>query len=75
MYRFPARDSSGLCSPADTSILERFLRRPWDGKAIAEMWQLWIHRRIPAPLGSTDWALLVRPEIAPYFGLHGTVEP
>ncbi|MDQ5852154.1 MAG: TIGR03663 family protein, partial [Chloroflexota bacterium] len=72
VYRFPARDKDCGPNPTGTSIISRFLRRPWDGAAIADMWQFWMYRRLPAPLGSTDWVLLVRPEIAPQFGLSGS---
>ena len=75
VYRFPATDAEGCGpNPGATSLLERFLRRPWDGKAVSEMWQFWIHRRLPAPLGSSDWVLLVRPEIAHVFGLSGALD-
>jgi hypothetical protein len=39
------------------------------------MWQFWVNRKLPAPLGSVDWVLLVRPEIADTFGVGGQAGP
>lgn len=72
VYRFPARDKECGPNPNGTSLLQRFLRRPLDGAAFSEMWQFWLNRRLPAPLGSTDWVLFVRPQIAYLFGIGGT---
>ena len=69
VYRFASRDSFCGARPESSSLLGRFLRRPWSGPAVADMWQFWIFRRLPAPLGSSDWTLFVRPEIARHFGL------
>jgi hypothetical protein len=75
VYRFPASDKECGPNPGASSLLSRFLRRPWDGAAIAETWKFLMYRELPAPLGSTDWVLLVRPEIAPQFGLGSMAEP
>ena len=75
VYRFPASDKECGPNPAGSSLLSRLVQRPWDGKAIADMWQFWIYRRLPAPLGSTDWVLFVRPEIAYQFGLSPSPSP
>jgi hypothetical protein len=75
VYRFPASDNDCGPNPAGSSLLSRLFHRPWDGKAISDMWQFWIYRRLPAPLGSTDWVLLVRPEIASQFGLSPNPGP
>jgi hypothetical protein len=72
VYRFPANDKDCGPNPGGTSLLQRFLRRPLDGAAFSEMWQFWINRRLPAPLGSSDWVLFVRPQIAYLFGMGGT---
>lgn len=69
IYRFPTGDKECGPNPGGSSLLSRFLRRPWDGASIAEVWQFLMYRRLPAPLGSSDWVLLVRPEIAYQFGL------
>jgi hypothetical protein len=75
VYRLPASDKECGPNPGGSSLLSRFLRRPWDGAAIAETWKFVIDRQLPAPLGSSDWVLLVRPQIAPQFGLGSAVEP
>jgi hypothetical protein len=47
----------------------RLLRNPFDGKTAAQVWQFLIYRQMPAPLGSTDFVLAVRPELADEIGL------
>jgi uncharacterized protein (TIGR03663 family) len=74
VYRFPTSDPECGPNPEGTSIIGNFVRRPWDGAAIADLWQFWIYRRMPAPLGSSDWILLVRPDIAYQFGLSGELD-
>jgi hypothetical protein len=69
VYRFPSSDSYCGKNPEASSVLSRVLRRPWEGKALAEYWQFWFERKIPAPLGSTNWTLFVRPELAAEFGV------
>ncbi len=73
IYRFPASDAECGPNPAGTSLVSRFVSRPWDGAAISEVWQFWMFRRMPAPIGSSDWILLVRPDIAYQFGLSGEI--
>lgn len=75
VYRFPKTDKECGPNSGASSLLERFLRRPLDGKAVSELWQFWINRRLPAPLGSVDWVLLVRPELANEFGLSAQPQP
>jgi predicted membrane-bound mannosyltransferase len=75
VYRLPASDPYCGASPGASSLLSRFLSRPWDGRALADMWQFAADRRLPAPLGSTDWVLLVRPELAAEFGISGGESP
>jgi uncharacterized protein (TIGR03663 family) len=75
VYRFPASDKDCGPNPQGSSVLSRFVRRPWEGQAIAEMWQFWVNRKLPAPLGSVDWVLLVRPEIANILGVGGQTGP
>lgn len=69
VYRFPGSDSYCGSNPESSSLLSRVMRRPWDGKALAEYWQFWFDRKLPAPLGSTNWTLFVRPEVAAEFGV------
>jgi 4-amino-4-deoxy-L-arabinose transferase-like glycosyltransferase len=75
VYRFPASDSYCGNNPQASSLLSRVLSRPWDGKALADYWQFWFNRRLPAPLGSTNWTLFVRPEVAAEFGVGAGAEP
>lgn len=71
VYRIPSLDS--YCgNPQGTSVLSRLLSQPWNGQAIADAWQFWFNRKLPAPLGSTDWTLFVRPGLAAEFGISGT---
>ena len=74
IYRLPASDSECGPNPGGSSIVSRFMSRPWDGAAISDVWQFWIYRRMPAPIGSSDWILLVRPDIAYQFGLSGELD-
>lgn len=75
VYHLPSDVGGGLCDPKKSSMLSRFLSRPWDGAAISGMWQFWLNRRLPAPIGSSDFILLVRPEIAYQFGLGSDINP
>jgi hypothetical protein len=75
VYRLPASDPYCGASPGATSLLSRFLSRPWDGQALGDYWQFLFDRTLPAPLGSTDWVLLVRPELAAEFGISGAETP
>ena len=75
VYRFPARDKECGPNPSGSSLLSRFVRQPWHGETLAETWKFLMHRQLPAPLGSTDWVLLVRPDIAPHFGLGSLAAP
>jgi len=47
----------------------RLLRSPFDGRASAQLWRYLIYRELPAPLGSSDFVLAVRPELADEIGL------
>jgi uncharacterized protein (TIGR03663 family) len=69
VYRFPRSDSYCGQDPQGSSVLSRVLSRPWDGKALAEYWQFWFERKLPSPIGSTNWTLFVRPEVAAEFGV------
>jgi len=43
-------------------LLMRLLRTPLDGRTAAQFWQYMLFRQLPAPLGSTDFVLAIRPE-------------
>jgi hypothetical protein len=45
------------------------LRTPFDGQTAAQYWDYMLFRVPPAPLGSTDFVLVVRPELADEIGL------
>lgn len=66
---FPQRESDCVQRGVTSSVLGRFLSQPWNGQALADYWQFWFDRKLPAPLGSTDWTLFVRPELAAEFGI------
>ncbi len=74
VYRLPASDTYCGSDPTASSLLSRVLRRPWDGQAVADYWRFWYDRQLPAPLGSSDWTLFVRPELAAELGINGSSE-
>jgi uncharacterized protein (TIGR03663 family) len=73
VYRFPQADIQ--CGTDTSPLLPCLLRQPWDGQAFAAYWRFWFDRELPAPLGSTDWMLFVRPELASEFGIGGREAP
>lgn len=75
VYRIPSRDSSCGFSAENPSLLSALLSQPWSGKALADYWQFWFDRKLPSGLGSTDWTLFVRPELAAEFGIGAGQEP
>jgi hypothetical protein len=50
------------------SLLTRAMRAPFDDETLRRLWQFLLHRDLAAPLGSTDFILAVRPEIADQIG-------
>jgi len=60
-----------LTAPLDDSspLLMRLLRDPLDGNAQAQLWRYLIYREPPEPLGSTDFVIAVRPDLAAEIGL------
>ena len=48
----------------------RLLREPLDGRTQAQLWRYLIYRVPPAPLGSTDFVIAARPELANEIGLR-----
>jgi hypothetical protein len=68
IYRLPEDWTSA--EVADGSpLLMRLLRTPLDGRTAAQFWQYMLFRQLPAPLGSTDFVLAIRPELANEMGL------
>jgi hypothetical protein len=55
--------------PEDWPLLMRLLRNPLDGRSQAQLWRYLIYRIPPEPLGSTDFVIAVRPELADEIGL------
>jgi hypothetical protein len=47
----------------------RLLRSPLDGRSQAQLWRYLIYREPTEPLGSTDFVIAVRPELANEIGL------
>ncbi len=50
------------------SLLARVLRQPFQDETLIELWEFLIYRDPGQPLGSTDFILAVRPEIADQMG-------
>lgn len=58
------------CSSQQTpSLLTRLLVNPLDNATLADSWNFWINRRVPAPLEAVDWSLFVRPALAAEFDI------
>ncbi len=72
LYRMP---EDWPTAPVDQNspLLMRLLRNPIDGRSSAQFWQYLIYRKPPSPLGSTDFVIAIRPELADEIGL-GTGE-
>jgi hypothetical protein len=68
LYRLPPSWTSAPLTD-DSPLLQRMLREPFDGHTSAQFWQYMIYRQLPAPLGSTDFVLAIRPELADEMGL------
>jgi predicted membrane-bound mannosyltransferase len=68
LYRLP-EDWASAAPTENSALLMRLLRTPLDGRTAAQFWQYMLYRQLPAPLGSTDFVLAVRPELANEIGL------
>jgi predicted membrane-bound mannosyltransferase len=68
LYRLPPDWRTAELTP-NSPLLMRLLRNPLDGRTSAQVWQYLIYRELPAPLGSTDFVLAVRPALADEIGL------
>jgi len=68
LYRLP-QDWTSAPVVDGSPLLMRLLRTPLDGRTSAQFWQYLLFRQLPAPLGSTDFVLATRPELANEMGL------
>jgi hypothetical protein len=68
LYRLPPDWASAPVTP-NSPLMMRVLRDPLDGATASQVWQYLIYRQLPAPLGSTDFVLAVRPALADEIGL------
>ncbi len=68
LYRLP-QDWTSAPVTDGSPLLMRLLRTPLDGRTSAQFWQYMLFRQLPAPLGSTDFVLAIRPELANEIGL------
>lgn len=53
----------------NSPLLQRVLRTPFDNRTTAQLWQYLLYRNPPGYLGSTDFVLAVRPDLAQEIGL------
>jgi hypothetical protein len=53
----------------NSPLLMRLLREPLDGRTQAQLWRYLIYRQAPDQLGSSDFVIAVRPELANEIGL------
>jgi hypothetical protein len=67
-YRLP-RDWRTAEVTERSSLLMRLLRQPFDPITSQQFWNYILYRIPPHPLGSTDFVIAVRPEVAPEIGL------
>jgi uncharacterized protein (TIGR03663 family) len=67
-YRLP-RDWMTAEVTERSSLLMRLLRQPFDPITSQQFWNYILYRIPPHPLGSTDFVIAVRPEVAPEIGL------
>jgi hypothetical protein len=66
LYRLaPGWQSAPL---ADVSLLGQLLRAPFDRDVEARVWEFLMFRETGVPLGSSDFVIAVRPEIASQIG-------
>jgi predicted membrane-bound mannosyltransferase len=48
----------------NASLLTRLMRAPFDNQSLTQAWEFLLYRELDTPLGSTDFVIAVRPEIA-----------
>jgi hypothetical protein len=74
LQRYPLRwwfpeDQTYRINGTGSSLLERLLRNPLDYETTAQLWKYLMFRQPPAGLGSTDFVVAVRPELARQIGI------
>lgn len=67
MYRMPSDWMTRPVTP-ESGLLMRILRTPFDGQTASQYWDYMLFRNLPAPLGSSDFVLAIRPELADEIG-------
>jgi hypothetical protein len=67
-YRLPEDWQTREVTP-DSPLLMRMLRTPFDGATAAQYWDYMLFRNLHSPLGSSDFVLVIRPDIADEIGL------
>jgi predicted membrane-bound mannosyltransferase len=67
-YRLP---EDWTTAPVDENspLLMRMLRTPFDTRTSVQFWQYILYRVPPSPIGSTDFVIAVRPELADEIGI------
>lgn len=75
LYRL--NDDWRTAPPEQVSLLGRVLRAPFDNDTAIDLWNFLLRRDTGVPLGSSDFIVAVRPELADQigYGLGGTLEP
>jgi predicted membrane-bound mannosyltransferase len=68
MYRLPAKWYSDPIEE-NASLLTKALRQPFDSATAVATWRYYLYRDTGFPLGSSDFYVAIRPEIAPYMSL------
>ncbi len=67
MYRLPSDWMTRPVTP-ESALLMRMLRTPFDGNTASQYWDYILFRNLPAPLGSSDFVLAIRPALADELG-------
>ncbi len=68
MYRLSAKWYSDPVEE-NASLLTRVLRQPFNSDTAVATWRYYMYRDTGFPLGSSDFYVAIRPEIAPYMSL------
>ena len=68
MYRLPETWMTDIVS-FDAPLLMRILRMPFDESTAVSTWRYLLYRDTQHPLGSSDFYVAIRPEIAPFMTL------
>ena len=68
MYRLSAKWYSDPVEE-NASLLTKALRQPFNSDTAVATWRYYMYRDTGFPLGSSDFYVAIRPEIAPYMSL------